>query len=1246
MKKLKRVGTLSFLIMSVFLMFIVFACRQPQNNSNDKKTENVTITVKKGSHVKNAPENFTLEKGSKLGFTELKEKIKPLEFEANYILAKITLNNASGEEITDSSPYVFNENATIFISAMPKGATQNIELLELKIDGKSIDIADVMDAGKHKKDKLPIEAKASPADATIEWEPATAVENNFLKLEIGKKTFKIKVKKGSDSKEYTLNIERTETDAVLLKKLTIDGKSKEGAEIAEEMVFTVAQNASEVDVIAETDPENAEIVFEPSLTNGKLTLSGNETALKIKVGTAPKILTYTVKIKKLASPSAMFDKLFIYGGKKNGVDVEATNEQINQIMNSANIELELSGPEATILVASKTKKWKSFKVNGVAFNSFPYSSFVSVSIVDIKLLAKGETLNVKVEATDGTESAELNFKIKRNNDTVDVPVTKLYIRGENVLDKSETRLALHNGPIPTFEGAEPARVEIESNENVLKSITLDGTQYSNVNQKTLPDNEEAWSIEGSVTGVSPSGKDVILVVEPSDSENYHSITWNFHLSYKAAEPMKVEYEINGKDAQALESSFVQGLKNGTNPLIELESKFLNLKLACRGEVENIKINEKTIQQDNLVVVDTNYVLIHSISLDATEKQIEIVVNPSDTAVYSPVTFKFKAKGGNTTEKISPTFKEISGDKNLPKATFIDKLEGTDKPLYQTAKKTADIVIDLTEYECEFLCKEVKINDEKAEIKVTKNYLGSVYQIKKGFSVTDNAPTDVKIEFIANENKASDLIWTFQLQGGGTLPSLPQSLIGIFKINGKGSFSNPLPEEFTEHLIDGTKPIYTFDGNNALVEVGAYDDTLIEKVVFELDGIKKHEMAPQTANYASIAKYEFEIADTTEHDVKLIITPQDKTFSDLIYTFRLKWSGKKNPLPVIFGVEGVQQKTGYKATLNGEKAQLLVQARADIMLEVKIGEKNVSEEVCNITTFKGSSNKQIWQADKDVSLVDASGNLAEKTFVIRVKPKDANEYEETVFECILKGTKIEANNAEFVWTAGQNPRPMVYSTIKWATGLEKNGYIDEYGAEAVTLQAYTVSPRAKVKYQIIDLDGNAIEGKNVEEMTNTDGVHKSAEITLFNDKPTKIKAWVVAEDNSTTNSEKGSWSMVYNPVTLAWSYENKPNGGDYTTKAYDVIEFDKNAVGADKKIHLVYTVWKEDDGYTVLSDNLPEGQDAFVKLGAKGNLEEYYKTAIDVTKLINGEVPELAVTLKMKRNNVDCLTYNVKIKLKQ
>ena len=46
----------------------------------------------------------------------------------------------------------------------------------------------------------------------------------------------------------------------------------------------------------------------------------------------------------------------------------------------------------------------------------------------------------------------------------------------------------------------------------------------------------------------------------------------------------------------------------------------------------------------------------------------------------------------------------------------------------------------------------------------------------------------------------------------------------------------------------------------------------------------------------------------------------------------------------------------------------------------------------------------------------------------------------------------------------------------------------------------------------------------------------------------------------------------------------------------------------------------------------------------GNLQEYYKTVIDVSKLLDNSVQELKATLKMKKNGNDCLTYNVKIKL--
>ena len=1220
------------------VMSLVFAsCKQP---SSDSGTENVTVTVKKDAHVTKAPDSFTLAKGSKLGFKALKDKME-LEFTPTWLLAKITLNDASGTEITNTNPYTFNADTTIYISSRKEGTGEKLELTELKVAGKSVTIQDVMEAGKTREAKVLIEAKAKPGDAEIVYEPELV--NSYWVLDVGKKSLKIKVKNGSDSKTYTLNIERTASDVVLLKKLTIGESSKEGAEITEEMVFTVPQNTTEVEVKAETDPADATVVFSPALVNEKLQLSGNETSLTITVGTAPKVSTYTVNVKKLAAGGDFVDTLFIYGGMKQGVSADVEKEQIDKVLNGEDVVLEVAGPKATILAASKVKTWKTFKINGVAFESFPYSTYTSVSLAELKLPAKGETMDLKIEVADENDVAQLNFKIKRTDETVDVPVTKLIIRDKNVLT-TQTRVALHTGK-PEFDGAEPSRIGIESDENALKSVTINSTPFTTVVEKTDPNNNPFWSIEGTVEGVSPSGKDVILVVEPTDTEAYHSITWNLHLKYKAAGKMRVDYEINGKNAYKLPLEFIQGIKTGTNPLIELEAKFLNIKLTCAGKIANVKINEETIQGDKLAAVGTSYVLTHSVPIDATEKQIDIEVTPADLGVYSTVVYKFKAKGDGTVEKISPTFEEISGDKNLPKATFLDKLEGTDKPLYKTAKETADIVIDMKGYDYDFLCKEVKINGEKTEVKIFKGFYSNFYKIKKSIPVDVSTPTDVKIEFIAKESLSENLTWQFQVQGGGEKPSLPKSLVSIFKINGVGGYSNPLPKELTDHLTDGTKPVHKFDGKKALVEVGSYNDTLIEKVVFKLDGEQKHEMEPVENNFAHTAKYEFEISDTNAHDVELIIKPKDKKYADLVYTFKLEWSGKKAPLPVLFGVNGAVQKDGYKATLPAETANLLVQTKADVMLEVKIGEDG-NEETCQIITFTATDNSTVWQAQKNVSLVDSNGDAVEKTFAIKVKPKDATTYEETVCKYTLKGTKIAEDNAEFVWTTGQYAAPKVLSNVEWMPGLENNEYIDDYGAKAVTLEAHTVSSKAKVKYQIVDMNDQPITGYNATDLTNTNGVHRSEKITLFTDKPTRIKAWVIAANGSTTNDSKGLWKMTYNPVPLVWSYEDRPNGGDYITKAYDLIEIEKAKItDPAKKIYLVFIPWKEADGYTVVNDSLPAEQTAFVKLGPIGNLQEYYKTSIDVTKLIDGSATELKATLKMKKSGKDCLTYDVKIKVK-
>ena len=61
-----------------------------------------------------------------------------------------------------------------------------------------------------------------------------------------------------------------------------------------------------------------------------------------------------------------------------------------------------------------------------------------------------------------------------------------------------------------------------------------------------------------------------------------------------------------------------------------------------------------------------------------------------------------------------------------------------------------------------------------------------------------------------------------------------------------------------------------------------------------------------------------------------------------------------------------------------------------------------------------------------------------------------------------------------------------SDIEWMPGLPTGGYADDYGAKAVTFEAHTISSRATVKYQILDMKGNAIQGYEAKNLTNENG----------------------------------------------------------------------------------------------------------------------------------------------------------------
>lgn len=328
------------------------------------------------------------------------------------------------------------------------------------------------------------------------------------------------------------------------------------------------------------------------------------------------------------------------------------------------------------------------------------------------------------------------------------------------------------------------------------------------------------------------------------------------------------------------------------------------------------------------------------------------------------------------------------------------------------------------------------------------------------------------------------------------------------------------------------------------------------------------------------------------------------------------------------------------TVKAEGATLLVQAKEDIMGEVKIGEKDKSETVCNITSFQGSAGT-VYQATRTVALILANEAPEDRVFIIKVKPKVAEDWEETICEYTLKGTKVADDNAEFAMQFG---RPDILYNITWKSGLQKPKYIDFYGAQKVKLVARTVNPRATVKYRIVDLDEKNIAGKEEGQLTNNKGTHISEDIELFPNKPTKIKLWGMSPSNATDN-KKGKTVMTFNICPLAWSYENGNTIESFGKKAYDTIEVKEDSLGTDKKVYLLFAPWDKEQGYSIDNTALSTGQTAF-ELVKNENNKQYHKTSIDVSSLFAPSNPAQEVEAQLKvtaEGGTECFLYKVKIK---
>ena len=281
-----------------------------------------------------------------------------------------------------------------------------------------------------------------------------------------------------------------------------------------------------------------------------------------------------------------------------------------------------------------------------------------------------------------------------------------------------------------------------------------------------------------------------------------------------------------------------------------------------------------------------------------------------------------------------------------------------------------------------------------------------------------------------------------------------------------------------------------------------------------------------------------------------------------------------------------------------------------------------------------------------------------TYKIKVIPKDKTRYNETNVSYKLKGTKIADNNAEFVYiNDGNEDSPLVVCDIKWEQDYESRFY-EDYGALSIKMTAQTVSPRASVFLKIVNpLDDSPIATSPEVQLTNNLGMH-TGDITLFNDKPTKLIAYVKAGDGNTTNETRGKWQVVFNSVDLFWGYDDSKLSTEElrktATKAYSEIEVVKTQATLGK-VYMAFSIWDESVGFK--PSDAVQAMAEFAKLDTVGNDEDgkhtAYKFSVDISSLNVGEEKSIEIPI-MRIASPDgtaldepfkAFTYKIKLKIR-
>jgi len=1185
----------------VFIVAILVVALASSSCKHDKggdkpmgKTEFVNLTFKYDAGVKKTePSNIDVEKGRALKLSELKNKVK-IEYNAEYEFDKFLAGGKDGIEIKDDGAYKPIVNTEIYVVSKKKSSNPDPQPCDVAL-------------------------------TSIKIGPNEKNSKGIVPEDIG--TIEIPVPTKFDGVEY--------------------------------------------DVVTTTSIEGATVTWDPPLENNKIRFEKIETEqdfskeYTITVSKGGEKRVYAVDVRMMIHGAGFF------GARVKGRDTSADLATIIKILNhEENVDLRLAGHEALIVFTSKTDEWKTVLLNGKDAK-IDISGYKGTCSKFIPLSTAGEAIPIKVQVSNSEWDEEkndfaepwlaieeFNFTITPSVDLADAFIEEVIVNDTSIADEKTNPDAFavlfeEDEELAEFDSGKKANVAVVLSKKVksvkINDIILNENQLEEIKNKgvIIGYRAKAENIPVNEDGQTPT-KITIVVSPKAEDARYGDTTMKFNLVYKM--PPKLypnSFEINEKDWLDLPKDFKDAVKEGKSPLYVIDSNRLNMKFIFSEKPKEVKIKIGNVETSSTEVKEikstytTKYEVQVSGIVNSSEQEVTLIFYPDNEGAFSNGEWKFKIKGSDTNPKVKPIFKRIGKEENLPKETFLDKLESSGAEFAVHGDK-AEIFITLSDYEKNFLLDKILIDGVQPtdqEFSVYKGSYISLWNLKKTIEGLTSEGKDVVIKFEGKSGVADTLEWKFKLKSGGEKPKIPRSKIRLV-VGRYGTLGFPFPVEFLEGLDNNTVPKIEIYGKDVKLTFTTLVKECLQKASFKIDDKDEHEIDATETTYSKKIEYTFEgVSKEVEHTIIARIFSKSEDYSPLEYKFKVKvLDDLPEPFSYIYAIDGKLKSRGYKGTLDKDFATLHFQTKQNIVKEVRMGKKDSLEEDDKVELKEGKDKygKSFWYASKDIDLDTTDF----EKWKIEVISNDESKYPKVTCSYELKGAPVSDANLAFEKTGD---KPKVYAKMTRHQGMESQ-FTDEYGVTKVDFTAFTMSRKTKVKgIRVHKITGDDMAGDNAVDFASTDiSREHTGTLQAYDDKPTIMKLWTTSQDESVKDDISGVFSININPVPLLWSYK-KPTDTSTGEVAYDVIEVRKKKI-KNNKVYMIFAPWKEDYGYKVELEQVEEKQEKFEKIGNLGQHQTMYRTSLDVTNMEADTEKSIKCVLTHIKTGKVALTYRVKVRM--